>query len=100
MSLESVTDDLRQRAGLAPSLGYKIKFDVGDGSFVHWDGTATPPVISNADADADTTISIDLDNMEKLLSGDLDPAFAYATGKIRVEGSVGVALKMASLLSD
>jgi putative sterol carrier protein len=97
MSLESVTDDLRQRAGRAPSLGYKIKFDVGDG-FVHWDGTATPPVIGNDDADADTTITISLDNLEKLLAGDLDPTFAYATGKIKVEGSVGVALKMASLL--
>jgi putative sterol carrier protein len=100
MSLESVTEDLRQRAGRAPSLGYKVKFAVGDGAFVHWDGTASPPVISNADDDADTTISIKLDDMARLLSGDLDPTFAYATGKIKVEGSVGVALKMASLLGD
>ena len=100
MSLESVTDDLRERASRAPSLGYKVKFAAGDGAVVHWDGTATPPVISNDDADADTTISISLENMEKLLSGDLDPTFAYATGKIKVEGSVGVALKMASLLGD
>lgn len=100
MSLESVTDDLRLRAGRAPSLGYKIKFSVGDGEVVHWDGTATPPVISNDDAEADTTITIKLDDMEKLLTGDLDPTFAYATGKIKVEGSVGVALKMASLLGD
>ena len=100
MSLESVTEDLRQRAGRAQSLGYKVKFDVGDGSFVHWDGTSTQPVITNDDADADTTITIGLENMEKLLSGDLDPTFAYATGKIKVEGSVGVALKMASLLGD
>jgi putative sterol carrier protein len=100
MSLDSVTDDLRQRAGRAPSLGYKVKFSVGDGGIVHWDGTATPPVISNDDAEADTTITIKLDDMEKLLTGDLDPTFAYATGKIKVEGSVGVALKMASLLGD
>ncbi|MBM3546297.1 MAG: SCP2 sterol-binding domain-containing protein [Alphaproteobacteria bacterium] len=100
MSLESVTEDLRQRAGRAASLGYKVKFDVGDGEFVHWDGTGATPVISNADAEADTTISITRDNLEKLLSGDLDPTFAYATGKIKVEGSVGVALKMASLLGD
>lgn len=98
MSVESVTDDLRQRASRAPSLGYKVKFAVGDGEFVHWDGTVTPPAIGNDDADADTTIAISLDNLEKLLAGDLDPTFAYATGKIKVEGSVGVALKMASLL--
>lgn len=100
MSLESVTDDLRQRANRAPSLGYKVKFAVGDGDVVHWDGTTTPPVISNDDADADTTIAIALGDMVNLLSGDLDPTFAYATGKIKVEGSVGVALKMASLLGD
>jgi len=100
MSLESDTDDLRQRAGRAPSLGYKVKFAIGDGGFVHWDGTTTPPAIGNGDDDADTTITISLENLEKLLSGDLDPTFAYATGKIKVEGSVGVALKMASLLGD
>ena len=100
MSIETATEDLRQRAGRAPSLGYKVKFAVGDGEVVHWDGTAMPAVISNDDVDADTTITIALDDMGKLLSGDMDPTFAYATGKIKVEGSVGVALKMASLLGD
>ena len=32
MSLESVTDDLRERASRAPSLGYKVKFAAGDGA--------------------------------------------------------------------
>jgi len=98
MSLETVTEGLRERVERAPSLGYKIKFVVGDDQVVHWDGTGATPVIGNTDADADTTITISLDNLEKLLAGDLDPTFAYASGKIKVEGSVGVALKMANML--
>ncbi|MBI1779087.1 MAG: SCP2 sterol-binding domain-containing protein [Proteobacteria bacterium] len=100
MSLESATQDLKRRAAVAPSLGYKVKFLLGAEGIILWDGTATPAKIDNADGEADTTIKIALGDFEKLLTGNLDPTLAYATGKIKVEGSVGVALKMAGLLSD
>ena len=52
------------------------------------------------DGPADTTIRISEDNLEKLLTGALDPTLAYMTGKLKVEGSLGVAMKLTSLLGD
>ena len=100
MSLDTATQELKRWAAAAPSLGYKVKFLLGTDGAIFWDGTAMPAKIDNSTGDADTTIKIALGDFEKLLSGNLDPTLAYATGKIKVEGSVGVALKMANLLGD
>ena len=50
--------------------------------------------------DADTTITINAQNLEKLMQGGLDPTLAYMTGKLKVEGKMGVALKLTSMFAD
>ena len=100
MSLDSLTDAIRRRAGESPSLGYKVKFVLEDGATIFWDGAAAPPAISNDDAAADTTIRMSGDNLEKMMDGGLDPTLAYMTGKLKVEGSLGVAMKLTALLGD
>jgi putative sterol carrier protein len=57
-------------------------------------------VVDSVDGPADTTIHISEENLEKLISGSLDPTLAYMTGKLKVEGSLGVAMKLTSLLGD
>ena len=39
-------------------------------------------------------------DLQKLMAGNLDPTLAYMTGKLKVEGSMGVALKLTSMFSD
>jgi len=48
--------------------------------------------------DADCTITISRANFEKLIAGDLDPTTAYMFGKIKVSGSMGVAMKLSKVL--
>jgi len=100
MSLESATEAIRSKASLSPPLGYRAKFDFGADGLIHWDGTQTPPVIGNADAEADTTLSLSLADMEKLVAGELSPTTAYMMGKLRIDGSMGVALKIGELLGE
>ena len=100
MSLESLTDELRRRAGANPPLGYKIKFDMGEEGLVLWDGTGQPAVIGNADGEADTVIRLTAEDFAKLMSGALDPTMAFMLGKLKVEGKLGVAMKLASYLGD
>jgi putative sterol carrier protein len=100
MDLAELTEELRKRAGQNVKLGYKVKFVLDDG-IIFWDGTEHPPAIDNADkADATTTIRISPENLEKLMAGGLDPTLAYMTGKLKVEGSMGVALKLTSMFAD
>ena len=100
MGLESLTAEIDRRAGSSPRLGYAVKFALDEGGVIRWDGTGASPIIDNADTEAHTTIRISEDNLAKLLSGALDPTIAYMTGKLKVEGSLGVALKLTAMLGD
>ncbi len=106
MSLDSLTDQLKSQAAVNPPLGYRVMFDLGDDGVLLWDGTVTPaeigvPAASEAgEAEADTVLRLSLDDMGKLLSGTLDPTLAYMTGKLKVSGSTGVAMKLAAMLGD
>ena len=39
-------------------------------------------------------------DLEKLMRGKLSPMLAFSTGRLRVEGSKGVAMKLGSLLDE
>ena len=100
MNLESLTEELRKRAAQNPKLGYKVKVVLDDGGVIFWDGTGDQASLSNIDGEADTTLRISAVDLEKLVAGTLDPTMAYMTGKLKVEGKLGVALKINAMLSD
>lgn len=100
MELDELIEEMRKRAAQNVKLGYKVKFQVEDG-VIFWDGTEHPPVIGAEDTgDASTTITISPANLEKLMAGKLDPTLAYMTGKLKVDGSMGVALKLTGMFGD
>ncbi len=100
MSTTELVEILRNRALGFPKLGYKVKVQLDEGGIIFWDGTADQPAVSEEDGEADTTLRLSEDNFRKLLDGNLDPTLAYMTGKLKVEGKLGVAMKINSLLSD
>ena len=100
MSIETFADEIRGHLMQFAGLGYKVKFAFNEGGALLLDGTVTPPTLSEEDGEADCTISASLDNAMKLINGQLNPMMAYTLGKLRIEGSVGVALKMASMLES
>jgi len=71
-----------------------LKFDCGDeGVIVLADNTA-----STRDQDTDCTLRLSRANLEKLLTGKLNPMTAVMMGKIKVSGDMGVAMKLGQLL--
>jgi len=58
------------------------------------DGTVT--VTENAD-DADVTLSMTEENFEKMVARDLNPTTAYMSGKLKVKGDMGAAMKLQKL---
>lgn len=85
----------RMQRGLdRKTLAETIKFDCGeDGAITLEGGKALLE-----DRPADCTIHISEPNLEKLIAGKLNPMTAFAMGKIKVSGDMGLALKMGQLL--
>ena len=51
------------------------------------------------DDDADVTLSADADTFEQILNGELNPTGAFMSGKLTVDGDMGVAMQLASVLA-
>ncbi|MEE4189837.1 MAG: SCP2 sterol-binding domain-containing protein [Roseobacter sp.] len=71
------------------------KFDIsGEGSIiVDGDGARA------GDDDAEVTMAADAETFMAILSGDMDAASAFMTGKLAVEGDMGMAMQLAQALS-
>ena len=51
-----------------------------------------------ADDETDVTLTADPDVFRDLLEGNLNPTTAFMTGKLSVDGDMGMAMKLGSLL--
>ena len=102
---ESLLAGMRSRADALRNLGYRVRFDLTDlDESILLDASARggAPSIEPAsgDEEADTVLRLSSADLEKLMRGKLSPMLAFSTGKLRVEGSKGVAMKLAGLLDE
>jgi putative sterol carrier protein len=81
-------------------IGAIVAFDFGeDGRYVV-DARGAVAKIAGADSEPACTIKASGATMRKLIDGSLDPMLAYTLGKLKISGSMGVAMKLASTLSE
>ncbi len=82
----------KQLAGM--DLENSIKFVIdGVGSLRAENGE-----VAESEDDADVTLSAPADVFEDMLNGDLNGAAAFMSGKLKVDGDMGLAMKLGSLL--
>ena len=77
--------------------GKRVKLDFGAEGVVMLDGAANR--VSEEDGAADTTIKVSWDDWQALAAGTLDGMTAFMTGKLKVEGDMGNAMQLQSVLS-
>lgn len=51
------------------------------------------------DGDAEVTLTADRDTFESILNGTTNPTMAYMSGKLKIDGSLPVAMKLGAALS-
>jgi putative sterol carrier protein len=100
MDLETITHKIQSKMAKAGHIKARVKFNFGDEGLVFVDNTGDSPVISNTDAEADTTLSCSIETLDKIMSGDQDPTIAFMMGRLKVQGSMGLAIKLNAALED
>ncbi|MEL7250743.1 MAG: SCP2 sterol-binding domain-containing protein [Bacteroidota bacterium] len=97
MDASALLEGISERAAGVPPLGNTLKMDFGI-TKVYVDGTGESNVVSAIDEDADCVISVSPEDFMALVKGDLNPMMAMMTGKVKIKGDMGVAMKLQSLI--
>lgn len=98
MDLQACTDAIRTKVGEHSSLNATLKFDCGDSGVVYVNGLATPNIVSNDNLDAICTVTLSLENLSAMLSGELNAVSGFMTGKLKVSGDMGVAMRLQNVI--
>jgi len=51
------------------------------------------------DEEADVTLTASVDTFEAMMSGDMNPTAAFMSGKLTVDGDMGIAMQLGSVLA-
>jgi len=80
------------------SVGLNIYLPHEQKGNIYIDGMQSPPSVSNDDKAADCTIKMSFGDLVDLVGGKLDGMSAFMTGKLKIEGDMGVAMKLQTIL--
>ena len=99
MATKDFFDSLESRADASKTAGMNNSylFDIeGEGQ---WLVTVAEGKVSVAEGsgDADATISTNAETFDKIVAGEQNPTTAYMTGKLKIKGDMGAAMKLQKL---
>ena len=93
----AIYEDMKKQAANVKSFGAKLKFVIDETSIMI-DGSGDSNIVTLDDGEADCTISASSETIKGLRTGDINPMMAVMTGKIKIKGDMGLAMKMQSLI--
>lgn len=91
--LKAAADKLREKIG--GGFDGSVKFDIDGVGVVRLDSDG----VHEGDGDAECTITGDMAAFEEMFAGDLNPTQAFMTGRIKIEGEMSAAMKLAQFFS-
>lgn len=94
-TLEEITERMQQAVAGGGGLDKTVKFDLGPDGVVFLDGAT----VSNEDKPADCTLQLSKADFEAMGRKELDPTMAYMSGRLKIQGDMGVAMKLQPILS-
>jgi putative sterol carrier protein len=99
MTVQEFFDALPSRVDPAKTAGMNNSFVFDIADVGEWTVTVTDGAVSVAEGahDADCTISASEETFKKVTSGEASATTAYMTGKLKIKGDMGAALKLQKL---
>lgn len=96
--LTDLTDKIRRSAEGKDGFGKAILLDLGEEGAIRIDGTGERVAVTNEGGEADTTIAMTAETLQGLMTGQVNAPMAVMTGKIKIRGDAGLALKLAKFV--
>ncbi len=93
MSIDAIKEKISGKVAEA-SFDHVIKFDCGDDGVL----VINKDEVTTEDMDAECTVSLTLDDLMALVKGELNPTMGFMQGKLKLDGNMGVAMKLGSLI--
>ncbi len=76
-----------------------VRFDLGEGGYTIDARQAPAALAEDGSVDPDCTIKVSRDNLVKLINGQMDPMLGYTLGRIKVQGSLEVAMRLVKAIT-
>ena len=99
---DSLIDQFQEKLKFAPDFKKTVKFviaDEGDDAIVI-DCSERPARVTEGDDEADVTLIAKLDVFKGLMDGTQDPNMAFMMRRLKIKGSMGVAMRLNAILED
>jgi putative sterol carrier protein len=99
MDLAEVATAMKSRMSGKTPLGGTLKLDLGSEGCLFIDGTGADNIVGlNKNEPADCTISMAAGDFDDMIHGRLQPTMAFMQGKMRIDGDMGLAMKLGQLV--
>lgn len=95
--IEELTEKVSVAIKKHQPFGFNVRFDVDDDQNIYVYGKNEPITVTNDSDSADTIFKVSSNDLSSMVDGDISPMSAYITGKMKIKGDMGKAMKLSSL---
>lgn len=99
---DSLLSQFQEKLKFAPDFKKTVKFviaDENDDALVI-DCSERPAIVTHGDGAADVTLIAKLDVFKGLMDGTQDPNMAFMMRRLKIKGSMGIAMRLNAILED
>ena len=98
---DGLLSQFQDKLKYAPDFKKTVKFVIQDhDDTMVVDCSERPAAVAYEDGEADVTLIADLKVFQGLMNGSQDPNMAFMMRKLKIKGSMGVAMRLNAILED